>query len=91
MSRRTFVVIIAVLVVLAAGTITNTLRQNEANARFQANAEAGQRGLDRQCSIRPVSRKLYAWALLEQDRSKITADDVALVLDTAAQACGTRP
>lgn len=89
MSRRTFVVIIAVLVVLAAGTITNTLRQNEANARFQANAEAGQRGLDRQCSIRPVSRKLYADAFR---RGVLTSEDVALVLDTAARACSdTRP
>ncbi len=80
--------LVAALALLGAGTINNQLRINDANTRLARQAADGARALDRQCRIRPVSKKLYADAF---ERGVVSADDVALVLDTAAQACGTRP
>lgn len=75
------------LAALSVGTISNVIRANAISARVQGQALAGQKGLDRQCKLAPIGRKLYTDAL---QRGKITADDYALVVSTANVAC-SRP
>lgn len=86
MRRRTvgLWLLVVFLGLLGAGTINNQLRINQANARLAEQAENGQRALTRQCSLFPVSRKLYADML---DRRVITAADYDLVVSTATTAC----
>lgn len=85
MRRRViWAAVIAFLAALSVGTISNVVRQNAISARVQDQAAAGQAGLDRQCRLLPVGRKLYADAL---QRGKITTDDFELVVSTANVAC----
>lgn len=77
-------ILVAVLAGLGLGTVSNVLRLNGVNAKFAAQARNGQAGLNRQCRLVPVSKKIYADELA---RGKITADDFALVVSTAAAVC----
>lgn len=76
--------LVVVLGLLGAGTISNQLRINRANAILADQAESGQRALNRQCSLFPVSKKLYADML---ERRVISAEDYDLVVSTATTAC----
>lgn len=80
--------LVMVLALMGVGTINNQLRINKANAVLAAQAQAGQKALDRQCQLFPVGKKLYRDMLV---RGKITADDYELVLSTANTACSNRP
>lgn len=82
--RVAWAAVILVLALLGAGTISNVVRLNATSARVRDQAAAGQAGLDRQCRLLPVGRKLYADAL---QRGKITTDDFELVVSTANVAC----
>lgn len=79
--------LVGAMAMLAAGTISNQLRINDANTRLQAQAENGQKALTRQCRLLPVAKKLYADML---DRRVITVRDYDLVFSTADTAC-SRP
>jgi hypothetical protein len=76
--------LILFLALLGVGTINNQLRINKANAVLSAQAESGQKALNRQCMLLPVGKKLYGDAL---DRRVITAADYDLVISTADTAC----
>lgn len=82
--RVAWVLAIVVLALLGAGTISNVIRLNATSARVRDQAAAGQAGLDRQCRLFPVSKKIYADAL---DRGKITAGDFGLIVSTAETVC----
>jgi hypothetical protein len=86
MSRKTVGLwaLVGFLALLGVGTINNQLRINKANARLADQAENGQKALTRQCSLFPVSKKLYADML---ERRVITAEDYDLVVSTATTAC----
>lgn len=76
--------LIAAMAVLAAGTISNQLRINDANTRLAQQAANGQKALTRQCQLFPISKKLYTDAL---GRRVITAGDYDLIVSTAARVC----
>lgn len=76
--------LVALLAVLGAGTISNQLKINQANAILARQARAGQMSLNRTCRLLPISEKIYTDML---DRGKITAEDYALVLSTANRVC----
>jgi hypothetical protein len=79
--------LVVLLALLGFGTISNQVRINRANATLAAQAEAGQKGLDRQCKLLPVGKKLYAWGLKNSKESGITPADYDLVISTANTAC----
>lgn len=89
MTRKAFGlwVLVFVLAALSVATISGQLRINATNQAIADQASAGQRGLDRQCRLLPIGRKLYAWGLANESESHITAEDFALVVSTAATAC----
>ena len=69
---------------LGVGTISNQLRINKANAALAEQAAAGERGLNRQCQLLPVGKKIYKDAL---ERRVITVGNYDLVVSTAETAC----
>lgn len=79
--------LVIVMALLGAGTVSNQFKINAANDRLRAQAEAGARGLARQCQLLPISKKLYADAL---DRHVISAGDYGLIVSTAVQYCPSR-
>jgi hypothetical protein len=79
--------LVAAMVVLAAGTISNQLKINAANQRFADQARNGQRSLTRQCQLVPIGLKTEADALR---RHVITAHDFQLYVSTAALYCPPR-
>lgn len=76
--------LVIAMALLAVGTISNQLRINTANSRLRAQALNGQRALNRQCALLPVSKKLFADAV---QRDVISAEDFAAIVSTAAAAC----
>lgn len=78
--------IVAVMALLAVGTVSNVMRINAANTQLQRQAQNGQRALVRSCRLAGVSRKIY---VDELDRGKITAEDFALFASTLVQACSS--
>lgn len=90
MSWRTFrmVAVVVLMALLSVGTISGQVRINSTNARIAAQADAGARGLVRQCRLLPVGKKLYGDAL---ERGKITPADYELVISTADTACFGQP
>lgn len=79
--------LVIAMALLAIGTVSNQLKINAANNTLRRQAENGQRALNRQCALLPVSKKIYADAL---DRRVISADDLAAILSTAAAVCPRR-
>lgn len=77
-------VTILFMALFGAGTISNQLRLNSTNARIHEQARAGQLGLNRQCSLLPISERLYADAVR---RGVITNADYAQIYETAKLAC----
>lgn len=80
--------LVAAITFLSVGTISNQFRINATNSRVSDQAESGQRALDRQCRLLPISRKVYAEMV---DRGVITVAEYDLVFSTAARACRPRP
>lgn len=82
-------VLVLAMALLAVGTISNQVRINTANTKLRAQAENGQKSLNRQCRVLPISLKLYADAL---QRGKITVADYAEVASTGDTTCApSRP
>lgn len=79
--------LLVLLVLLSAGTISNQLRLNAQSAKFRAQAANGQRSLNRQCALVPISKKIYADAV---NRRVISADDFGRIVSTAAAVCPQR-
>lgn len=76
--------LVVLLAALGAGTISNQLMINKANATLATQAENGQKALTRQCALLPIGKKIYTDAL---ERRVISAADYDLVLSTANTAC----
>lgn len=75
------------MALLALGTVNNQLKINAANTQLARQAMNGQRSLNRQCQLLPISKKLYADALA---RHKISAADFDAIVSTGAQYCPSR-
>jgi hypothetical protein len=79
--------LVAGVALISYGTISNQVRLGAVNARFRAQAIAGQRALDRQCRLLPVSLKLYGYAL---EQHVITAEEYRQIVATGARYCPGR-
>lgn len=79
--------LLLVLAGLSVGTVRNTLKTNQANAKLAQQAADGAVALRRSCRLAGVSKKIYVDNL---QRGVITGDDFALFSDTLQQACTRR-
>lgn len=75
------------MALLAFGTVSNQLKINAANTALANQARNGQRALNRQCLLLPISKKLYADAV---SRGKITPEEFGLIVSTGEQYCPGR-
>jgi hypothetical protein len=82
-----WIALIVFLALLGAGTISNQIRINQANATLAQNAADGAAALARSCKLAGVSRKIYMDVLR---RDVITSEDFALFSDTLQRACSRR-
>lgn len=73
-----------ILGAVSIGTVSNQVRINAQNAKFQQQARAGQRARVTQCHTFPVAVKLYTAA---QRYGLITPRDLATYLAAAPQGC----
>lgn len=79
--------VVAVMALLAVGTVSNQLKINAANTQLKAQAMNGQRALNRQCALLPISEKLYADAVA---RRVIVPAELGLIVSTGEQYCPAR-
>jgi len=77
-------VLVGVIALLSAGTISNQLRLNKQGEQFRAQAENGQRALNRACRLAPNGVLIQRDAL---ERGVITAKQFAAYVSATTHAC----
>ena len=76
--------LVVAMALLAAGTISNQLRINEANSRLRAQAANGQAALTRACRLAPNGVLIQRDAL---ERGVISAKQFTAYLSATTHAC----